>query len=99
MSKKQTTNKTTAPVKEQTSSENQFYWSDHNNKFMLAGLALIVIGFILMLGPDANTNPAGKFDPNYWNEDIFSVRRIRIAPFFIISGFVIEVYAILSKKK
>jgi hypothetical protein len=33
----------------------------------------------LMMGPDANTVD-GKFDPNSWNDDIFSIRRIRIAP-------------------
>ena len=37
---------------------------------MLVGLALILAGFLLMLGPDANTVD-GKLDPNAWNEDIF----------------------------
>ena len=37
---------------------------------MLVGLALILTGFLLMLGPDANT-VNGKLDPNAWNETFF----------------------------
>jgi len=77
--------------------ENTFYFGQQNFKWMLIGLAFIVVGFLLMMGPDANTID-GKLDPNYWNEDIFSIRRIRIAPLFVVIGFVIEVYAILKRK-
>lgn len=63
---------------------------------MLIGLGLIVLGFVLMMGPDANTVD-GKFDPNSWNDDIFSIRRIRIAPLLVLAGFVVQVYAILKK--
>lgn len=59
------------------------------------GLAVIFLGFFLMTGHDANTHPNGEYDPAYWNEDIFSWRRIRLAPFLVILGFVIEIYAIL----
>ena len=67
-------------------------------QFVLIGLALIVVGFLLMMGPDANTVD-GKYDPNVWNEGIFSIRRIRIAPMLVIAGFVVEIYAILKRKK
>ncbi|SHF37100.1 DUF3098 domain-containing protein [Chryseobacterium vrystaatense] len=77
--------------------ESTFYFGQQNFKWMLIGLAFIVVGFLLMMGPDANTVD-GKFDPNSWNDDIFSIRRIRIAPLFIVVGFVIEVYAILKRK-
>ena len=77
--------------------ENTFYFGQQNFKWMLIGLAFIVVGFLLMMGHDANTID-GKFDPNSWNEDIFSIRRIRIAPLFIVIGFVIEGYAILKRK-
>lgn len=63
---------------------------------MLIGLGLIVLGFVLMMGPDANTVD-GKFDPNSWNDDIFSIRRIRIAPLLVLAGFAVQVYAILKK--
>lgn len=78
--------------------ENHFYFGAQNYKLMLIGLALIVIGFVLMMGSDANTID-GKFDPNVWNDGIFSIRRIRIAPMFVIAGFVVEVYAILKRNK
>ena len=80
---------TEAPV------ENNFYFGKENFKWMLIGLGLIALGFVLMMGPDANTLN-GKFDPNVWNEGIFSTLRIRIAPFLVIAGFVVEVYAILK---
>ena len=82
----------------ETSPQNTFYFGKDNYKFMLIGLALIIVGFLLMMGADANTIE-GKYDPNSWNEDIFSIRRIRIAPFLVIAGFVVQVYAILKRKK
>ncbi|WP_234110071.1 DUF3098 domain-containing protein [Chryseobacterium sp. R2A-55] len=78
--------------------ENNFYFGKENYKFMLIGLALIVVGFLLMMGADANTVD-GKYDPNSWNEGIFSIRRIRIAPLLVIAGFAVEVYAILRRNK
>ncbi|PKG41257.1 DUF3098 domain-containing protein [Psychroflexus sp. MES1-P1E] len=63
-----------------------------NYKFMIIGLAVIAVGFILMAG-------GGSDDPNVFNPDIFSWRRIRLAPTVILIGFAIEVYAILLKPK
>ncbi len=76
--------------------KNAFYFGAQNYKLMLIGLALIVVGFLLMMGADANTVD-GKYDPNSWNEGIFSIRRIRIAPLLVIAGFCVEVYAILKR--
>ncbi|MCS3529449.1 DUF3098 domain-containing protein [Chryseobacterium sp. JUb7] len=81
----------------ETPQENTFYFGQQNFKWMLIGLAFIVVGFLLMMGSDANTVD-GKFDPNSWNDGIFSIRRIRIAPLFVVIGFVIEGYAILKRK-
>jgi hypothetical protein len=81
-----------------TPQENNFYFGKQNYQLMLIGLALIVVGFLLMMGADANTID-GKYDPNVWNEEIFSFRRIRLAPMFVIAGFVVEVYAILKRNK
>ena len=74
-----------------------FLFGKRNYIFMAIGLVLIALGFFLMTGHDANTRPDGTFDPNYWNEDIFSFRRIRLAPFLVIAGFVVEIYAILTQ--
>jgi hypothetical protein len=82
----------------EVSEPNHFYFGKENYRLMLIGLALIVVGFLLMMGADANTVD-GKYDPNVWNEGIFSIRRIRIAPMLVIAGFAVEVYAILKRKK
>lgn len=84
--------------KENDTIENSYFFGKENYKWMLIGLICIAVGFLLMLGPDANTVD-GKLNPNEWNNGIFSVLRIRIAPLLVVIGFVIEVYAILKRKK
>ncbi|AXG68428.1 hypothetical protein KORDIASMS9_00643 [Kordia sp. SMS9] len=76
--------------KEKSTSQPQtgFVFGKKNYKFMFIGLAVIALGFILMAG-------GGSDDPNVFNEEIFSMRRIHIAPMVVILGFAIEVYAIL----
>lgn len=70
-----------------------------NYHFMLIGVACIILGFFMMMGHDANTRPDGTYDPTYWNENIYSFTRIRLAPILIVLGFAIEVYAILIPNK
>ena len=73
----------------------EFIFQRKNYKFMLIGIAFIALGFILMAG-------GGSDDPNVFNPEIYSWRRIRLAPALILIGFGIEVYAILlnpNKKK
>ena len=65
-----------------------FVFGKKNYKFMFIGLACIAIGFILMAG-------GGSDDPNVFNPEIFSFRRIRLAPTIILIGLGIQVYAIL----
>lgn len=83
----------------ETVEKKAFYFGNKNFKLMLIGLGLILLGFVLMMGADANTTPDGKLDPNYWNEDIFSFRRIRLAPLLVIAGFLVQVVAILKRNK
>ena len=59
---------------------------------MIIGLFFIAVGFILMSG-------GGSDDPNIFNEEIYSFRRIRLAPILVVTGFIIEVYAILTKSE
>ena len=59
---------------------------------MLIGLAFLTLGFILMIG-------GGSEDPNVFNPDIFSFQRITLAPIFVLIGFIVQVVAILYKKK
>ncbi len=70
--------------------DKKFTFGKRNYKFMLFGIFFIALGFILMSG-------GGSDDPNVFNEEIYSFRRIRIAPLIVIIGFIIEIYAILTK--
>lgn len=65
-----------------------FIFGRKNYKFMLIGIGVIALGFLLMSGGGSN-------DPNVFNPDIYSWRRIRLAPALVLLGFGIEVYAIL----
>lgn len=70
-----------------------------NFLIMIIGIALIALGFFLMGGADANTRPDGTYEPTYWNQDIFSWRRIRLAPSIIVLGFLVEIVAIMYQPK
>jgi len=59
---------------------------------MLIGLAFIVIGFILMIG-------GGAKDPNEFSPAIFDFQRLTLAPILILTGYVIEIFAIMKKPK
>jgi len=74
--------------KRKNDSKSIFIFGKKNYKFMLIGIAFIVLGFILMSG-------GGSDDPNVFNPEIFNFRRIRLAPTFVLIGFAIQVYAIL----
>ena len=73
----------------------EFIFKRKNYIFLFIGLGLIALGFILMAG-------GGSDDPNVFNPEIYSFRRIRLAPTLILIGLGIQVYAILlnpDKKK
>mgnify|MGYP001283086960 FL=1 len=72
--------------------KNKLLFGKKNYRFMIIGLFFIAIGFILMSG-------GGSDDPNIFNEEIYSFRRIRLAPILVVTGFIIEVYAILTKSE
>ena len=65
---------------------------DKVNFILLAiSMAVVVVGFILMSGP-ASTEAA-------YNPDIFSVRRIKVAPVVCLLGFVSMIYAVVRNPK
>ena len=70
-------------------SKEEFLFGRKNYKWMLIGLAVISLGFVLMMG-------GGSDDPAIFNEAIYNFRRIRLAPTLVLIGFGIEVYAILA---
>jgi len=64
-----------------------------NYLWMLAGIVIITIGLILMVGGKSD-------DPNQFHPDqVYSTRRITVAPILILAGFVIEIFAIFRKSK
>lgn len=63
-----------------------------NYKLMAIGFAVIIVGFILMAGGKSD-------DPNVFSEDIFSFRRITLAPLIVLAGFIFEIYAIMKKPR
>jgi membrane-bound ClpP family serine protease len=65
---------------------------DRTNFILLGiGFAIVVIGFILMSG-SGSTEQA-------FNPDIFSARRIKLAPVVCFIGFISMIYAIIHKPK
>ena len=72
--------------------ETGFALGKENYKLMAIGFAAIVVGFILMAG-------GGSKDPNVFNPDIFSFRRLTIAPLVLLFGFIFEIYAIMKRPK
>lgn len=72
--------------------DKQKFAFDRTNFILLAiGMAVVILGFVLMTGP-SSTEVA--FEP-----DIFSVRRIKVAPAVCFLGFISMIYAILRKPK
>ena len=61
-----------------------------NYILIIAGMAIIILGMVLMAG-------GGSDDPAVFNYDMFSWRRITLAPILIICGFAFEIYAIMKR--
>lgn len=76
----------------ENNNKEEFLFGKANYIILLVGLLLIAIGFILMSG-------GGSDDPNVFNEDIFSFRRIRLAPTIVLAGFGVVIYSIFKKDK
>ncbi|MBR4837943.1 MAG: DUF3098 domain-containing protein [Bacteroidales bacterium] len=63
-----------------------------NYKWVLIGLAFLLVGFLLMIG-------GGSDNPDVFNEGMFSFRRLTLSPILILIGFGIQFYAIMKKPK
>ena len=62
-----------------------------NYLLLAVGMIIVVIGFLLMTGP-ASTETA-------FEQDIFSARRVKVAPVVCLFGFVSMIYAVVRKPK
>ena len=72
--------------------DKQKFAFDKTNFILLAvGMAVIILGFLLMSGPGSTEG--------YVEPDIFSVRRVKVAPAVCLAGFVFMIYGILKKSK
>jgi hypothetical protein len=69
-----------------------FALGPENYKLLAIGFVIIVIGFLLMIG--------GKSDsPEKFSNEIFSFRRITLAPIVVLAGFAFEIWAIMKRPK
>jgi len=72
--------------------EFDFLFDRTKYKLLIAGLAITALGFILMAG-------GGSDDPAIFSYELFTFRRITLAPFLVLLGYGILVYSILKSKK
>ncbi|MCW3806496.1 DUF3098 domain-containing protein [Plebeiibacterium marinum] len=70
----------------------EFALSKHNYMLMAVGFAIIILGFVLMIGGRSE-------DPNVFSEEIYGFQRITLAPMVVLLGFIFEIYAIMKKPK
>jgi hypothetical protein len=90
--------KTTKPMAQETTKKVEdnsrpvFAFGKENYILILIGVGLIILGFILMTGGDSK-------DPNVFNMEMYSFRRITLAPILILIGFGVEIVAIMKRPK
>lgn len=72
--------------------EDEFAFGRENYKLLIIGVVVLIIGNLLMIG-------GGSDDPNVFNPEVFSFRRITLAPLVILSGFATVLVAIVKKSK
>lgn len=71
----------------------EFLFNKSNYTFLIIGVVLNVIGFLLMIG-GADT------DPNEFNQNgLFSPIRLTVAPILILLGYAVVIYSIMKKSK
>lgn len=70
---------------------NKFAFDKVNYILLTIGMIIIIIGFILMSGSGSNET--------VFDAEIFSVRRIKIAPAVCFFGFIFMIYGIMHKPK
>ena len=85
---KQTNN----PTPEAVDKEKRLPFTKMNYILVIAGIVLIALGMILMIG-------GGSSDPDVFNEKMFNFQRLTLSPILILLGFVVEIVAIFWKKK
>ncbi|MDG2331435.1 MAG: DUF3098 domain-containing protein [Flavobacteriales bacterium] len=78
---------------EPQSVENKFALGKLNYLFIILGVLIVVVGFVLMSG-------GGSEDPTIFNEEeLFHPTRITVAPITVIFGYLVVIFAIMKKPK
>ena len=69
-----------------------FVFKKKNYILLMSGLVLILLGIFLMIGGESE-------DPTKFSDEIFNFQRLTLAPILIVSGFILEVFAIMIKSE
>ncbi len=80
-------------MSKKSTEKESFALAKENYILLVIGFAIIILGFVLMIGGKSE-------DPAIFNEEeIFSFRRITLAPIIVLAGFIFEIWAIMKKPK
>jgi hypothetical protein len=60
---------------------------------MIIGGVVLLLGLLLMAG--GKSKDPNVFDPH----EVYSLRRVTIAPILVVGGLIIEIYAIMKRPK
>jgi hypothetical protein len=89
--KEKTIKKAATPEPVQPRYDKQDFAFDKSNyKWLLIGLACLLVGFLLMIG-------GGSDDPNVFNYGMFNFQRLTLSPILLMAGYIIGIYAIMKK--
>ncbi len=69
-----------------------FLFNRRRYRLLFISAIIIIIGFLLMSGGESN-------NPEIFSNEIYSFRRIRLAPLVVILGFTLCIITILKKSK
>lgn len=73
------------------SQKDKFAFDKINFWLLALGMVVVIVGFVLMGGPGSTLS---RFEP-----DIFSYRRVELAPLVSLAGFVLMIYAVMRKPR
>ena len=71
--------------------KNHFAFDRVNFILLAIGMAIVIIGFVLMSGPGSQEHT--------FNPEIFSARRIKVAPVVCLFGYLFIIYAIIRRPR
>ncbi len=70
--------------------QEEFAFGKQNYKLLMIGIGVLILGYVLMIG-------GGTEDPMVFSEEVFSPRRITVAPIVVLIGYALIFYAILKR--